>query len=367
MRGVLAGAAAVALIACGNGDTAQDGATEVQGAAPDAAPEPEPAGRVVVTTNVLGDVVATIVGDDAGVEVIMPPGSNPHDFAPSARQAAAMREADLLIVNGADFEEGLISAIEGAKADGVPVYEAISPIEPLQFEDHGHDHGHGGETHDHGHEHDHEAEGHDHDHDHGHEGEDHGHEAEGHDHGHGHVHEGDDPHFFTDPARMAIAVEGMAEALSTHIEALDTEEFRARVADYVAQLQGLDAEVEAMLAPIPAERRVLVTNHDVYSYFADRYGFEVLGVLIPGGATLAEPSAADLADLAAAIEAEGVPAIFVDAAAPTRLAEALAAEVGIEVEVVTLFAESLGPPDSGAETYLDMVRTNAERIVAALS
>jgi zinc/manganese transport system substrate-binding protein len=342
MRGVLAGAAAVALIACGNGDTAQDGATEVQGAAPDAAAEPEPAGRVVVTTNVLGDVVATIVGDDAEVEVIMPPGSNPHEFAPSARQAAAMREADLLIVNGAKFEEGLISAIEGAKADGVPVYEAISPIEPLQFEDHGHGHGHG---HDHGHEHGHEGEG----------------------HGHGHVHEGDDPHFFTDPARMAIAVEGMAEALSTHIEGLDTEEFRARVADYVAQLQALDAEVEAMLAPIPAERRVLVTNHDVYSYFADRYGFEVLGVLIPGGATLAEPSAADLADLAAAIEAEGVPAIFVDAAAPPRLAEALAAEVGIEVEVVTLFAESLGPPDSGAETYLEMVRTNAERVLAALS
>jgi zinc/manganese transport system substrate-binding protein len=340
IRAVVAGALAIALTGCGNDDQ------DVQGAAPEPTVAPEPAGRVVVTTNVLGDVVATLVGDDASVEVIMPPGSDPHDFAPSARQAASMRDADLLIVNGAGFEAGLLSAIEGAEEDGVPVHEAISPVDTIDFDG---DHGHGDDDH-----------GHD-ENDHGHDDDGHGHEED--DHGH----EGEDPHFFADPARMAIAVEAMAEALATHVESLDTDEFRARVGDYLAELEALDAEVEALLEPIAPDRRVLVTNHDVFGYFADRYGFEILGAVIPGGSTLAEPSAADLADLAAAIEAEGVPAVFVDASAPSRLAEALAAEAGVDVEVVELFTESLGEPGSGGETYLDMVRTNAERIAAALA
>jgi zinc/manganese transport system substrate-binding protein len=348
VRGAVAGALAIALAGCGD----DDGVVDAQASA-DTTSASSTRGKVVVTTSVVGDVVATIVGEDAEVEVIMPPGSDPHDFAPSARQAASMREADLLIVNGAGFEEGLLSAIDGAEEDGVPVHEAISAIDTIELE--------GG----HGHEDDSDGHGDD---GHGHGDDDDGQGDDGHGRGDDdHADDGGDPHFFTDPSRMATAVEGMAEALTTHVESLDTDEFRARVDDYIAQLEDLDAEVEALLEPIPAERRVLVTNHDVFGYFADRYDLEVLGAVIPGGSTLAEPSAADLAGLAGAIEAEGVPAVFVDASAPSRLAEALAAEAGIEVEVVELFTESLGPPGSGGETYLDMVRANAERIAAALS
>src|SRR3546814_156138 len=167
-----------------------------------------------------------------------------------------------------------------------------------------------------------------------------------------HDHDGDDPHVFTDPARMATIAEGLAADLMAAVPELDTDAGRERAAAYVAELRALDAEVAATLAAIPDERRVLVTNHDVFGYFADRYGFEVLGVVIPGGSTLAQPSAADLADLADAIEEAGVPTVFVETSARSRVAQALADE-GTAVEVVELYSESLGTDDSEAATYID--------------
>jgi zinc/manganese transport system substrate-binding protein len=133
----------------------------------------------------------------------------------------------------------------------------------------------------------------------------------------------------------------------------------------VTELESLDAEVEAVLAAVPAEQRKLVTNHDVFAYFADRYGFTVVGTVIPAVTTQAEPGAGELDELAATIEAEGVPAVFADTSSPESLAETLAAEVG-DIEVVQLYSESLGEPGSDGDTYLAMVRTNARRIAAAL-
>jgi len=271
--------------------------------------------HVVVTTNTLGDVVSNLVGADAEVEVIMPPGVDPHDFAPSARQADAMREADALVVNGLGFEAGLVDTVDAAEEDGVRVITAADAVETLP-----------------------------------------GGDEEG----------GVDPHLFTDPTRVRAAAALIADQLVQEIPDLDTPVFEDRVDAYLAELDALDAEVEGLLAPIPAERRVLVTNHEVFGYFADRYDFEVLGAVIPGGSTLAEPSAADLADLAALIAQRDVPAIFADTSSPTRLADALAAE-GLDVEVVEVYSESLGEPGSDGDTYLDMVRTNAERIAAALT
>ena len=140
---------------------------------------------------------------------------------------------------------------------------------------------------------------------------------------------------------------------------------RARADAYVARLQALDADVAKVLGAGPAARRILVTNHDALGYFADRYGFTILGTVIPSLSTLAEPSASGLTDLAAAIDKAGVPAIFADTSSPRRLADALAAE-GHHVQVVQLYVESLGPAGSGAPTYEQMVRTNAARIAAAL-
>jgi zinc/manganese transport system substrate-binding protein len=311
----------LALVAGACGDDTDDAGASSTGA------------TVVVTTSILGDVVGELVGDAATVEVIMPPNADPHDFAPSAQQAALMREADALVVNGLGFEEGLVDAIEGAEADGVVVIAATDGVEELL------------ELGEHGHEDEPADEG----------------EEE-----HADEDDGDDPHVFTDPTRMAGAAALIADELARAVDRLDTPAFRDRVDAYLGELADLDAEVEAVLEAVPAERRVLVTNHEVFGYFADRYGFEVLGVVIPGGSTLAEPSARDLADLAEEIDEEGVPAIFAEASSPSALADALAAE-GVSVEVVELFSESLGEPGSGAETYLELVRTNAERIAAGLA
>ena len=109
-----------------------------------------------------------------------------------------------------------------------------------------------------------------------------------------------------------------------------------------------------------------MTNHEVFGYFADRYGFEVAGTVIPAGSTVDGSSAGALAELAALIEAEGVPAIFSDVSASDQLAQALAEEVG-DIAVVELFTESLGDADSEGSTYIDMIRTNAERIAGALA
>lgn len=267
---------------------------------------------IVVTTSILGDVVASLLGDAADLTVVMPPGAAPHDFQASAQDGQAMREADLLVVNGAGFEEGLLDVIDAAEADGVPVHEAIEPVEVLEGGEHG-----------------------------------------------------ADPHFFTDPARMAVAAEGILDAVLAEVPELDTDEVRSDARAYLDELEALDAQIETTLEPVAGDDRVMVTNHEVFAYFADRYGFEVVGTVIPGTSTGDEASAAELAELAEVIEAEGVPAIFADTSSPARLAEALAAEVG-DVEVVELFSESLGEAGSGAETYVGMVRTNAERIADSL-
>ncbi len=314
-----------ALAGCGSDDAAAD----------DGRP------TVVVTTSILGDVVEHLVGDAAHVEVIMPAGVDPHEVQASAQQANAMRTADVLVTNGGGFEVGLEPTIEAAEADVATVH-ALDFVDVLPF----------GEGEAHGHEH---------------EGEEEGHEEEAHAEEDEHDHGSDDPHFFTDPERMADAAEGIAAFLADEVPALATDEVADRAAAYVAELRDLAAEVADTLAPIPAERRVIITNHEVFGYFADRFDFEVVGAVIPGGGTGAEPSAGQIDELAHVIEEEGVPAIFADASSPTRLAETLADEVGGDVEVVSLFTESLGDEGSGAETYVEMLRTNAERIAEALA
>ena len=166
-----------------------------------------------------------------------------------------------------------------------------------------------------------------------------------------------DPHVWMDPT---LVVEGV-EALGDEPSITD-----ASIAEYVAELRRLDSAVDGILSVIPAERRLLVTNHDSFGYFADRYGFEVLGTVIPSVTTSAQTSAAELERLAALIREHHVPAIFVETTESDRLALALANEVGNSVEVVELYSGSLGEPGSGADTYVGYMTTNAERIAAAL-
>ena len=338
---------------------------------------------IVVTTNILGDVVSNMVGDSFNVEVIMPPGSDPHDFQASAQQVEKMMSADLLIVNGANFEEGMLSVIESAEADGVMVFEAISVVSQLEgSDDHGHDDHEGHDDHDdhEGHDDHDDHEGHDDhdddkDHD-DHEGHDDHDDHEGHDdhddhEGHddhddheGHDHGGIDPHFFTDPARMAVVVEELSEFLVANFPNVD-QGFVSTANDYAQELIDLDEEVNEILSEIPQEGKVLVTNHAVFAYFADSYGFEILGEIIPSASTLSSANAQQLASLADELSSNSVKAIFADASASDTLARTLAAEVG-DIEVITLFTESLGEPGSSGANYIEMVKFNAQAIASGL-
>jgi zinc/manganese transport system substrate-binding protein len=269
---------------------------------------------VVATHSVLGDLVRNVVGEEADVDVVMPAGADPHEFEPSAAQVATMTEADLVVANGLGLEHGLDDALAAAVDAGVPVLDLGDEVDPLTL-------AHGDEL---------------------------------------------DPHWFTDPSRMAIAAGFVAHDLQV-IDGVDADRVEDQAQAYVGRLARLDREVADELAGIPAGARRLVTSHEVLGYFADRYGFDVVGTIIPSGSTLAEPSASDLGELVDEIEALRLPALFVDASAPTGLVDVVADEVGDDVDVVELWSESLGDADSPAATYVDLIRTDAARIAEALA
>lgn len=276
-----------------------------------------PESRIVVTTDILGDIVSQVVGDEADVTVLMKRNADPHSFGVSARDAHRMRSADLIVYNGLGLEGGVLHHVEAAAGDGVPALAVGEGIDPLIYRD-------------------------------------------------GDTAGSPDPHFWTDPRRVQSAVGLIADAVVAGVDGVDAEVVRASAADYTGRLARLDEQLAEAFAALPEHRRRLVTDHHVFGYLAERYGLEVIGAVIPSGTTLASPSASDLASLAAAIERAAVPAIFVDTAQPDRLASALATEAGLAVRIVPLYSESLGEPGGEAGTYLDLMRVNTTRILTAL-
>ena len=178
------------------------------------------------------------------------------------------------------------------------------------------------------------------------------------DHGHGL----EDPHYWFDPVRVKLVINDIAARLSV----LDPDRgdmFRANAEAYNAKLDELHSWTEQQVSAVPEENRLLVTSHDSFGYFANLYGFEVIGVVL-SITTDVEPSAGDLADLVEEVKEEGVPVVFGETTVSERLASAVAKESG--AELVRLYSGSLGPDGSGAETYIGMIRTNVERIVEGL-
>jgi zinc/manganese transport system substrate-binding protein len=279
----------------------------------------EPGVSVVATTTVLGDVARNVVGNAGTVEVLLPVGADPHDYQASAQQVAAIERADLVVANGLGLEEGLRDVLTAAAGDGSQVLYLADQLDPLPLRtatDTQHEEG------------------------------------------------GEDPHVWLDPIRMADG----AVVLASELEAiLPGGGYAARGEAYAAQLTSTDAEIRDILSSVPETRRKIVTNHDALGYFAARYGLEVIGTVIPGGSTLADPSSSELSALIAAIEAAGVTAIFAETTEGTALAEAVAAEVGYRVDVVELYTGSLGEAGSGADTLIGLLRTDAGLIEEALS
>jgi zinc/manganese transport system substrate-binding protein len=266
---------------------------------------------VVATTAVLGSVLRELVGDRARVTVLMADGADPHDWQPSAQDIETLHGATLVVANGLDLEEGLIGPIAEVEAGGVPVFRASDHVVLRIIDDEPGQAGAGGVP---------------------------------------------DPHLWVDPVAMRAVVDALATSLAEL--GLDVDDRRAELD---ARLEALDAEVRTMLSGIPDGRRVLVTGHESMGYFADRYGFRLIGAVVPGLSSQGEVSARQLADLAALIREAGVPAVFSEVGTPRSVVDAIAAETG--VRVVELPSHTL-PADG---SYFTFIRAIATAIAGALA
>jgi zinc/manganese transport system substrate-binding protein len=290
--------------------------------------------NVVATTTVIGNVVGDLVKCAGGkTTTIMPVGADPHDFAPSSADLTKLVKADLVVTNGLGLEEGLDDAIANAKRDGARVFELAPKLDPIPFAGAEEPAGHAEES-----------------------GEEHQDE---------HAAGSPDPHFWHDVSRMARAAKLVAAELGKLTK--DTETFDRCGTKVAEDLTKVDAEVRELLNRVPENRRVMVTDHHAFGYFAARYGFKVVGVVIPGGSTMGSPSTAEIANLVTVIRTERVPAIFSNAALSSDLTATVAREAGSQVTVVPLFVGSLGEQGSGADTYRGMVLSNARRVADALA
>jgi len=279
--------------------------------------------RVVATTTIVGDVVRQVGGDAIALTVLLPVGADPHAFDPSPQDMAQVTDADVILANGAGLEAFLERLLEnaGGDADVVYVSEGVTFIEV-----------------------EHHAEDAPADED-------------------GHHHEGIDPHTWTDPNNVLCWVDNIEAALVRHDPA-HADTYQANAETYRARLRELDAWVREQVEQIPAENRQLVTDHTAFAYFAQRYGFEQVGAIVPGYSTAAQPSAQDLAALEDRITTYGVKAIFVGKTVNPALAQRVADDTG--VKLVFLYTGSLTAPGGEADSYLSYVKYNVGAIVEGL-
>ncbi len=279
--------------------------------------------NVVATSTLIGDVVQQIGIDYINLTILMPPGSDPHNYQPVAQDISAVTRADLIFVNGLGFEAFLdeLIANAGSAAQVVIVSDGITPLTLTTEAAHEEN----------------AAEEHEHD--------------------------NVDPHVWFDPGNVSIWAQNVAQALAG-LDATHADIYAANAAAYQAQLQDLDEWIQTEVARISPVRRIIVTDHEALGYFAQRYGFEVVGAIIPSFSTAAAPSAQELAQLQQAITAYRVPAIFVGTTANTTIATQMAQDAG--VQLVSIYTGSLSESGGPATSYLDLMRYNVHQIVQAL-
>ena len=297
--------------------------------------------RLVATTDIIGDVLKNVAGDRADVEALISPGQNPHSYQPTPSALRAIERADIVFVNGLNLEEGLLGELPRiAKGYVVPVSAGIAAI--------------GAPGH---HDHDDDDDNDDH---HGHDDED--------DHHDDHQHAFGDPHVWMDPNNVIVWVENMVEVLGK-ADPANAQAYRSNGNRYIGELKLIDKYVRERVSTIPAHRRKFVADHDAFSYFARRYGFTVIGTIVPGTTDSAGPSAQQMARLVELIRSEEVSAIFVGRSASSslqRLAETVASEVGRDVRILPTLTGSLAPRGEEGETYLGFLKHNAAQVFAGL-
>jgi zinc/manganese transport system substrate-binding protein len=320
--------------------------------------------KVVATTSILGDFVQQVGGDRVDVDIVLKSNVDAHDFEPSPADIEALRTADIIVRNGAGLEAWFDRTIEtsGSSATIVDASEGVRVRQPGDDDaDHAEDHADEDHADDSNEDHADDDHADDSNEDHA---DDHGGEDE-HTHGDGHDHGDSDPHIWLDPNNAVTMVGNITDALVAS-DPDHASEYEANRTGYVEQLEALDAEIAAAIDGLTNKK--LVTNHDAFGYYADRYGLEVVGSVIPSFDSSAEMSAQDLDELVRAIKDEGVEAVFSEASLPGDAARTIAEEAG--VTVVTgddaLYGDSLGSSDSDASNYLDMMRHNTRTIVSNL-
>ena len=349
-------------------------------AAPAWAQSTEPT-RVVATFSILGDMVDRIGGTHISLTTLVGPNGDTHVYQPTPQAAAAVSEADVLIMNGLEFEGWLERLTEAAAFDGTLVV-ATAGVEPIPFDQHD-EHHEGHDDHDkhgdhsegaHHDEHEH-AEGDHHDEhkhaegEHAHEdGDDHAkHDDEAHHDDHGDAHAGHDhgafdPHAWQSLGDAITYVDNITAALA-QADPENAAAFYQNRAEYVAEIEALDAEIRSMLGGLPESRRTVVTSHDAFQYFGRDYG---LTFLAPQGlSTESEASAQDVARLIEQMREQNISAVFIENIADDRLLKQIASETGAGIGG-TLYPGALSDADGPASTYLDMMRHNAATLSQAL-
>ena len=284
--------------------------------------------KVVATTTQVADFVREVGGEAVEVQQILQPNSDPHDYEPRPSDVEAVADAELVFVSGRGLDDWAEELVSDSGGDAQIVnLGAMGPIR-LAGEGHEHEDEHSGEV---GHEHEHEDES----------------EL--------------DPHWWHDPRNVEAAVPGIENVLVVADPSRKAEFIRNADA-YVAELKALDAGIAKCVDSVPAPQRKLVTDHDAFGYFANRYGIEVVGAVIPSQTTQAQASAKDLSELAKTIEAENVKAVFPESSLGADVVEAIADQTGATADY-TLYGDTLGPEGSDGDTYLRMEEANAAAVV----
>lgn len=294
---------------------------------------PPPANlKVVATFSIIADFATQVGGDKIDLNVLVPAGSDAHDFEPAPSDAAKIADAAVILENGVDYESWLdaLYTASGSKATRVVLADGITLRE-------------GGEHREATHTADETATGTP--------------EAQA-----GREH---DPHVWQDVKNAVVMVKNIEAALSK-ADALNAEAYKANAAAYIARLEALDQEVADAIAALPEANRKIVTSHDALGYFGARYGVEIVGEVIDSLSTEAgEPSAQEIVKLVEAIKSQDVKAIFPESVTNPKLVERVAQEAGVVVGG-ELYTDALGKPGSAGGTYIDAMRHNVKILTNAL-
>lgn len=275
--------------------------------------------KVVASTTLIADVVKQVGRDRVAVTALLPVGADPHTFEPRPQDMAALSNADVVFINGLHLEEALEPTLKAnVKGTLVEVSEGIEPL-PLFDVD----------------------------------------EREAGEPGHFAV----DPHTWMDPNNAIVWAQNIAAALSK-ADPANTNTYQSNAEAYITELRALDQSIRQQVEGVPVGQRKLVTDHSIFGYFADEYGFEQVGLVVPALSTNAAPSAQELAGLEDAIHAQGVTAIFVGNTVNPALSKQVARDTGVRLVIV--YTDSLGEAGSEVDSYIKFMRYNVRAIVDGL-